>query len=139
ELLDSGVKLTTAETAIGTGAFIFNKLEPAVSSEYVRNPNYWNAGLPYLDKVQELNSADDQASYAAFQSGQMDMATVPGDQVKDYIAKQGAGFRPLYDGRGTLNHAMWPNLKRAPFNDQRVSMALRLLPDYRQVKALLET
>ena len=33
----------------GTGPFMFSSFDPGASVEGVKNPNYWNAGKPYLD------------------------------------------------------------------------------------------
>lgn len=48
---------------IGTGPFMFDKWERGSSIVLVRNPNYWKAGLPKLDKI-VFNVIPDSASRA---------------------------------------------------------------------------
>ena len=36
---------------VGTGPFKVESFTPGQQSVFVRNPNYWRSGLPYLDKV----------------------------------------------------------------------------------------
>ncbi|HTE84637.1 MAG TPA: ABC transporter substrate-binding protein [Dehalococcoidia bacterium] len=126
-------KQATAEGAVGTGPFIITAMEENVSAEYVRNPDYWKPGLPYMDGFRTRAFPDTQATYAAFQGGQVDIAAVPGSASKDYIGKQGPGFEPKWfpNDDGTL---LYPNTKVKPFDDARVTRALRLLIDHTEFK-----
>ena len=38
-------------TPVGTGPFVFQDWEPNDHFTATRNPNYWRAGLPYLDQI----------------------------------------------------------------------------------------
>jgi len=59
---------------------------------------------------------------------------VPGSETKNYIDKQGAGFTPKWfpNDDGTL---LYPNTKVKPFDDLRVTLALRLLIDHDEFKS----
>jgi peptide/nickel transport system substrate-binding protein len=133
EAYDKFPKQTTAEGAVGTGPFILTAMEENVSAEYVRNPDYWKPGRPYLDGFRTRAFPDTQATYAAFEGGQVDIAAVPGSASKEYITKQGAGFTPKWfpNDDGTL---LYPNTKVKPFDDLRVTRALRLLIDHTEFK-----
>ena len=37
---------------VGTGPFMLKDFQPNVSLTYVKNPNYWEKGLPYLDGME---------------------------------------------------------------------------------------
>jgi peptide/nickel transport system substrate-binding protein len=133
EVVEKNPKMSTADAAVGTGPFIMTGMEENVSAEYVRNPDYWKQGLPYMDGFRTRAFPDTQATYAAFQGGQVDIAATPGSAAKDYIARQGAGFRPQWypNDDGTL---LYPNTKTKPFDDLRVTHALRLLIDHTEFK-----
>ena len=43
-----------AESLIGCGPFVLDRYEPGVKATFVRNPDYYEKGLPYLDRVEWL-------------------------------------------------------------------------------------
>ena len=58
---------------IGTGPFILEQYVPNERATFVRNPNYWDAGLPYMDAV-EIKYFDDTAPIVlALQAGEIDV------------------------------------------------------------------
>src|SRR5205823_13185504 len=94
ELSAKDPKLGTAEMAVGTRRFMMKAMTQSVSAEYVRNPDYWKPGLPYLDGIRTQKFADLLAAWSAFRAKQVDMALIPGSEVKAYIAQQGPGYQP---------------------------------------------
>src|SRR5713226_4227010 len=56
----------TAEGIVGTGPFVMKSLEVNVGADYVRNPDYWTPGLPYLDGFRTRHFADLVTANAAF-------------------------------------------------------------------------
>lgn len=134
ELVERVPRIASAETVIGTGAFIMKSVQDNVGGEYVRNPDYWKPGLPYLDAVRTHHFADEQTAYAALRGGQVDIARVPGDEIKRYIAQQGAGYTPDWFKDNTTI-LFQPNTRVKPFDDARVTRALRLLLDYDEMRA----
>ncbi len=54
---------------VGTGPFIFDSYERDSNLSYKRNPNYWEAGKPYLDGVQFIVISDETVRKLAFQKG----------------------------------------------------------------------
>jgi peptide/nickel transport system substrate-binding protein len=130
EVIQKYDKLGTAESVAGTGAFIMKSLQENVGAEYVRNPDYWKPGLPYLDGMRTAHFNDQLAAFAAFQGGQLDITLLPGDQTKAYVAKQAAGYKPDWFKDDTVFPMAQPNTKSKPMNDARVTRALRLLIDH---------
>jgi peptide/nickel transport system substrate-binding protein len=132
EVVEKAGRFATADAVVGTGAFMMKSVEDGVGAEYVRNPDYWKQGLPYLDGVRTVHLKDEQAGYAAFQGGQVDIGRVPGTEVKGYVSRQGAGFKPdwFLDNTYVLGQ---PNTKVAPMDDKRVYRALRLFIDYNEM------
>lgn len=133
EAFDSFEKLNSADSAIGTGAFILKSSETNVGAELVRNPEYWQDGQPYLDAIHGVTIADDQARWAAYQAGQLDVEIVPGNEAKDFEAKHGSSQTQWDTSTGLI----WfqPNTKMKPFDDARIPKALRLLVDHAEFKS----
>lgn len=138
EVVERAGKFATVDTVVGTGAFIMKSAQEGVGAEYVRNPDYWKPGLPYLDGARTRHFEFDELAYAAFQAGEVDICLLPGTQVKDYVARQGKDYVPdWYKDQGF--QIAQPNTKRKPFDDVRVTKALRLLMDHEEfIKAWAE-
>lgn len=70
---------------VGTGPFVFDSYEPDQYVRYVRNENYWQEGLPYLDELEIRLISDDNTALNAFLGGEIDVAIqLPGDIVDQY-------------------------------------------------------
>src|SRR5205823_3640149 len=70
EVVDKGGKMASADTCVGTGAFVLQSSEVGVGSHLVRNPSYFKPGLPYLDRVELRAFQDYGSSWSAFLAGQ---------------------------------------------------------------------
>jgi ABC-type transport system substrate-binding protein len=55
---------------VGTGPFMFKEYVPNVSLTAVKNPNYWQKGLPYLDGIQVSVVQDPMTQTITFKAGQ---------------------------------------------------------------------
>ena len=55
---------------VGTGPFMLKDFQPNVSLTYVKNPNYWEKGLPYLDGIEINTVPDPMTTVLAFKAGQ---------------------------------------------------------------------
>src|SRR5205085_2045190 len=95
-----------------------------------RNPDYWRAGLPYLDGFRTRHFNDSQSAYAAFLAGQVDVVLLDGENSNAYVSNQGAGYAPAWGADDTINGFLYPNTKLKPFDDARVTRALRLMIDH---------
>jgi peptide/nickel transport system substrate-binding protein len=58
---------------VGTGPFLFKEWVRGSHIVYERNPNYWDAGKPYLDRLIVRFINDPAARSAAFETGQVDL------------------------------------------------------------------
>jgi peptide/nickel transport system substrate-binding protein len=122
---------------VGTGAFILRDKDDTRAIQ-VRNPDYWKAGLPYLDGVNMVWIQEQQSAFAAFLAGQLDIVQVPGEQSKKFLAERGSQYFTAWSP-GVNCWVMSPNLKVKPFDDPRVTRALRLMIDHQEaVKAWAE-
>jgi len=122
-----------AATAVGTGAFVLQSREIGVGSTMVRNPSYWKPGLPYLDRIDGRVFLDSGPEFAAFTAGQIDKDVVPGDQSSDVETKQKDKYNLDWNG-DQAGYLLIANTKRKPFDDPRVTRALRLVVDHQEYK-----
>jgi peptide/nickel transport system substrate-binding protein len=74
---------------IGTGPFIMLEFLRDAKLTYKRNPNYWDATIPYLDGVTMTVIADATVRKLAFQKG--DISRLPADGL-DAVNLQKAGY-----------------------------------------------
>ena len=65
--------LKKPEAVIGTGPWMLDGYKPNVSITLVRNPTYFVAGLPYIDRVEMFVDEDNASRIAAFLGGKYDL------------------------------------------------------------------
>jgi len=130
EITQKADKIANADQVVGTGPFIMKSLQDQVAADYVRNPDYWRPGRPYLDSLRTQLFPDQDTAYAAFQANRIDFLLLPGQATADYITKQGPSFQPDWFKDDTVFPMLQPNTKMKPFDDARVTRALRLLVDH---------
>jgi peptide/nickel transport system substrate-binding protein len=120
---------------IGTGAFKLKGVNSGVSIEFVKNPDYYRKGYPYLDGVTFNIIADANATIAAFRAGQLDLPAPDGgnlvtpktlDQVKASVP----GLQVVEAAGGSFKVRM--NEQKPPFSDARVRRAIHLAIDRRE-------
>jgi peptide/nickel transport system substrate-binding protein len=59
-----------ARHPVGTGPFMLKDFQPNASLTYVKNPNYWEKGLPYLDGMEFITVRDPMTQVLTFKAGQ---------------------------------------------------------------------
>jgi peptide/nickel transport system substrate-binding protein len=64
-----------ASAPVGTGPFRFKQWVRGSHAEFERNPDYWDSGKPYLDRLIYRFSADPAAIAAALETGAADFST----------------------------------------------------------------
>jgi peptide/nickel transport system substrate-binding protein len=67
---------TDFNAGIGTGPYKLKEFKPGVRSVVVRNEAYWKSGKPYLDEIEFVGIADENARVNALLSGGMDLVGV---------------------------------------------------------------
>ena len=110
---------------VGTGPFMLQSFTPGTQSVFVRNPNYWMDGLPYLDKLVIVDFSDDTSRVNALRSGQLDALDGFDPSLLGQI-KSAGGFQTLMAKSGYYQ-PITMRVDRAPFNDVRVRQAMRLI------------
>jgi len=125
---------------VGTGPFRFVERVPNDHTTFERNPDYWDKGLPYADRLVFVPITSDPARIANLKSGDVDIvANVPLPQVPELAkeaAQPGARFRLLERGAFQWN-AMPLNVTRPPFDNKLLRQALSLSIDRRTLAAVV--
>lgn len=110
---------------VGTGPFMYKSFTPGSQSVFVRNPNYWMEGLPYLDQLTIIDFSDDTSRVNALRSGQIDALDGFDPSLLSQI-QSGGSFKTLLAKSGYYQ-PITMRVDKAPFNDVRVRQAFRLM------------
>jgi peptide/nickel transport system substrate-binding protein len=112
---------------VGTGPFEFVSFTPGQQSVFKKNPNYWVTGKPYVDELKFVSISDPTARLNALLSGQIDaMAQLPFQEAK---AHQSANDITVLVAPSPQAMMFYMDTKKAPFSDNRVRQAFRLIAD----------
>jgi ABC-type transport system substrate-binding protein len=139
---ETGDTFDPKKDQIGTGGFIRESFEPSVKTVYKRNPEYFEKGLPYIDRVEIPVLPEYQAQIAQFRTG--NFLTVP--RVGNRAGVRATDILPLKKELPDL--AMYKQLEvtsnpgrvfgfgwlpiggeKSPFLDKRVRQALAMALD----------
>lgn len=115
------------ETAIGSGPFKIASFAPGESWELVRNPNYWRAGLPYLDGIRQVKIDEPATLVQSLLSGQSDVIGQVGPaQVRQVDGSPGA--RIVSSPNSGFMYVVM-DMTQAPFDDPKVVKAVKAAVD----------
>ena len=107
---------------------------PGRQSVFVKNPNYWVSGKPYVDSLTIDSIDDNTARLNALLSNQIDaMAQLPTQQAKAHAA---TGDITVLVAPSPQAMMFYMDTTKAPFTDPRVTLAMKLIADR---KALVES
>ena len=133
EAVDKFGDLKKPEAVIGTGPWMLDSYRPNVGVTYVRNPNYFLSGLPYIDKVEVTVDEDNASRMAAFIAGKYDIGWEnPGTinrtdwvQIKDTLKQRRPKLQSMEYASNQLSH-IYMRTDKPPFSDVRVRRAISL-------------
>lgn len=112
---------------IGAGPFKLGSFVKGSSITFVKNPYYWQSGLPRLDKVVWDFTTDDNARVLGLEGGQTQLIdSVPVNQVNQVKAKAGLSVVGAKIPSWVL---LEMNQQKAQFKDSNVRQALSLAID----------
>jgi peptide/nickel transport system substrate-binding protein len=128
--------LRSPEATVGTGPWMFESYRPNVGMTLVRNPSYFVANLPYIDRVEIFVDEDNASRIAAFLGGKYDLGWEnPGTinrtdwvQIKDTLKRR----RPNLQTAEFPANVVWSIFMRtdkAPFSDVRVRQVMSMAID----------
>jgi peptide/nickel transport system substrate-binding protein len=106
---------------VGSGPFVFGNWEQGASLTVTKNPDYWRAGYPYLDKIDFKVVSDISARGTALGSGTIDIfETNDAQQIIDFTdrAKSGDDVQIFTDQNGEGSKIFVGfNVSVPPFDD----------------------
>src|SRR6266487_1750777 len=115
----------------GTGAFKYQSFTPGQRSVFVRNPNYWKPGLPYVDTLTIIDFSDSASLQNALVTGVLHGAgALEGPQIAALAAT--GSVRTVTSHTGAIT-PFTMRVDQAPFNDVNVRQAMRLLVNRQQL------
>ena len=143
EVVEKYGDLKKPESVIGTGPWMLDVYKPNVSLTYVRNPNYFIAGQPLIDRVEATVDEDNASRIAAFLSGKYDLGwEFPGTinrtdwvQIKDTLKQKRPKLQTVEYASPVMTHISM-RTDQKPFSDIRVRHAMSMAIDR---KALIES
>lgn len=133
--LSSGLPLFISPTAVetygnegvnlhpsGTGPYMITSYEAGVQTVLERNPNYWNAPLPYIDKITFVVMPEATTRVFALEAGEVDVIqALPPDSVPPLADE---GFNVV---AADITNQIWyyaMNLDNPALQDVRVRQAI---------------
>jgi peptide/nickel transport system substrate-binding protein len=142
EVVEKYGDLKKPESAIGTGPWMLDSYRPNVGLSYVRNPNYFIQGLPYIDRIEATVDEDNASRMAAFLSGKYDLGwEFPGTvnrvdwvQIKDTLKQKRPKLQTMEFPSPVMSHISM-RTDQKPFSDVRVRQAMSMAIDR---KAIIE-
>jgi peptide/nickel transport system substrate-binding protein len=131
---------TCATNLIGTGPF---KLAPGgyrlnESTTVVRNPNYWRAGLPYLDSIKFVPVPEAAQQLNGLQAGDYDVIQTRDARniVQLRQRKQSGQIAEFDTDNGTdVGYGML-NVAKPPFDDMNARLAVAYAGDANQINQI---
>jgi peptide/nickel transport system substrate-binding protein len=119
-------------TCVGTGPFKVKEWRKGEFVEYVKNPDYFVKGRPYLDGLRYVVIKERGTRTAALQAGQLDVAfpgetsKTAGEQLKKAVPQL------VVTTVGTnVNDNIIMNIKKPPFDNPKVRLAVSYAIDRR--------
>jgi peptide/nickel transport system substrate-binding protein len=112
-----------ARKPVGTGPFRLTEWVQDAQVTMERNPDYWDRGKPYLDKVVFQIVPDDTVRMTTLQAGSLDMVMNPPPQALPPLRQPNADLR-LLEQPSLSFYELRLNLKQPPFDNKALREAL---------------
>jgi peptide/nickel transport system substrate-binding protein len=127
--------LKKTEACVGSGPWMLDGYKPNQSLSFVRNPNYFVQGLPYIDRVEATVDEDAASRMSSFIAGKWDIGYDGGvvfrtewAQIRDALRQRRPTLRTTDVLMNIMSH-MSMRTDAPPFNDVRVRRAISLAVD----------
>ena len=119
-------------SCIGTGPFKLKEWRRGEFVEYVKNPDYFIKGRPYLDGLKYVVIVERGTRTAALQAGQLDTAC-PGETSKTTMdqLKKAVPQMVFHTVAQDVTDNIIMNVKKAPFDNPKVRLAVSYAIDRR--------
>jgi peptide/nickel transport system substrate-binding protein len=115
----------------GTGPFKYSSFTPGQRSVFVKNPDYWKPGLPYVDTLTIIDFSDSASLQNALTTGVIHGAgALEGPQIAALASS--SAVRTVKSHTGAIT-PFTMRVDQAPFSDVNVRQAMRLLVNRQQL------
>jgi len=114
---------------IGTGPYILKEHTRKVRIVLQRNPDYWDAGRPYVDEYVILSAPDAATRMAAFRTGQSDFLPLQAPSEVEAVRRTNPNAVVQAQTPALTPFGLALAQDRPPFNDVRVRRALSMAID----------
>jgi peptide/nickel transport system substrate-binding protein len=120
-----------SDQVVGTGPYQLDNAQSQHGTRWVfkKNPNYWQAGKPYLDEIRYLVLPDDSSRYSAFETGQLQLLRGIDDFQAASTVKRAAPSAVVQEGIDPQAQGLYLSQRRPPFTDPRLRKAVSLTLD----------
>jgi peptide/nickel transport system substrate-binding protein/oligopeptide transport system substrate-binding protein len=108
--------LDASDLFVCNGAFVLESWNHDSDMTYVKNENYWNADAVSVEKLNYMLSSDDTATYAAYNSGNLDFIdSIPTEEMGTLLAEENPElyiipYLGTYYVACNYNSDLWSNL-----------------------------
>ncbi len=134
EVVDANGNLQKVEA--GTGPFMLKEWIADNSMTLAKNPNYFEKGIPYLDKVIYRVIPEQASLLAGVKSGDLNMATINDGATIRQAAKDS---KVVVMNKPGLNERIFSfNCTVKPFDDVRVRQAVASILDRNEILTIAE-
>src|SRR5207244_11018020 len=116
---------TYRTACVGTGPYKLEEWRKGEFIEYVKNPDYFVKGRPYLDGIKYVIIKERGTRVAALQAGQVEVA-FPGDTSKTTAEKRKKAIPQMVITRAAenVNENVIMNTKKPPFDNVKARLAV---------------
>lgn len=114
------------QVAPGTGPFMFKAYKESEKWTFVKNPNYWNKDLPYLDALELIHAAAWSDRGTAILTSQADLSWNVSKETFDEGARRTDTIKTNRVGNFGAYQVII-NARVKPFDDARVRRAINLV------------
>ena len=139
EVVEKYGDLRKWDLAVGTGPFTVESYEPGVRIVFKRNPDYFEKGRPYLDKVDIRIIKSSEVMNMALKNEELDLGMgnpFPDFQSTEEMLKIHPNMK-----RSRYHINAWPHIALAsdkpPFNDKRVRQAVSMSLNRQKILEIL--
>jgi peptide/nickel transport system substrate-binding protein len=133
ECVEKFADLKKPEATVGSGPWMLDSYRPNVGFTFVRNPSYFLAGLPHIERIEATVDEDNASRMAAFLAGRYDLGweyqgvinRTDWVQIKDVLRQKRPRLQTVEYPNAVMSH-IYTRTDKPPFNDVRVRRAMSL-------------